>query len=91
MKEDLLARLEAKIELNQAKADVKIKETSKEIKSGQVEMRSIVTVWIADLNDGQKERTACQEKMEPNPGMMQSTEEHQKAPKEDVGRTEEAA
>jgi hypothetical protein len=27
--------------------------------------------WITDLNDGQKERTACQEAMEANPEKME--------------------
>jgi hypothetical protein len=57
-----------------------------EIKSGQSQIRSTVSAfqektdaWIADMKDGRKERTACQEateanpeKMELNPEMMQS-------------------
>jgi hypothetical protein len=35
MKEDLLARWEAKIEANQAKTDIKLKEINEEIKSGE--------------------------------------------------------
>jgi hypothetical protein len=51
MKEDLLARLEAKTEANKVKTDIKLKETSEEIKSSQAEMRSIVNVWIADMEE----------------------------------------
>jgi hypothetical protein len=42
MKEDLLARLEAKIEANQAKMDVKLKEMSEEIHSIWFELEETV-------------------------------------------------
>jgi hypothetical protein len=52
MKEDLLARLEAKIEATHAKMDVKLEEMSEEIKSGQAEMRAKRTdprrLWILE-------------------------------------------
>jgi hypothetical protein len=53
------------------------------VKSGQAEMRSILDALLTDLKDGRKETTACQEatKTEPNPGMMQSIEEHQEITK----------
>jgi hypothetical protein len=47
--------------------------------------------WIADLNDGQKERTSCQEvteanpeKMEPNPGEKEAVVERQEIPNEEA-------
>jgi hypothetical protein len=42
----------------------------------------------ANMNVSQKERTTCQEatETEPNPGMMQSIEEHQQIPKGEAAR-----
>jgi hypothetical protein len=98
IKENLLARLEAKTEANQAKMDIKLKEMSEEIKSGQAEMRSTVNAWIADMTEDQKERTACQaameanpEKMEPNPGEQEATVEWQEIPNEKVAIHERKA
>jgi hypothetical protein len=57
----------------------------------EMEHREKMNAWIADMNDGRKERAACQEvteanpeKMEPNPEMMQSPGEHQEVPKDDA-------
>jgi hypothetical protein len=49
----------------------------------QAETRSIFVTWLKDLKDCRNETTACNEatKIEPNPGMMQSIEEHQEIPK----------
>jgi hypothetical protein len=56
------------------------------IKSDQAEIRSTLDEYLMDLEDGRKETTACNEatETEPDPGMMQSTEEHQEIPKEEV-------
>jgi hypothetical protein len=43
--EQMIARMDA----NQAKAHDNLREIRKEIQSGQVEMRSIVNSWIADM------------------------------------------
>jgi hypothetical protein len=84
MKGDLLARLEAKM-------DLKLKETSKEIKSGEAQMRAIVNAWIADMMENRKERTAFQEatdanpkKMEPNPVEKEAVVEQQEIPNKEV-------
>jgi hypothetical protein len=62
--QDLLARLEVKIDANRTKTDntqermdVNLKEMREEIKSGQAEMRSTLDVWLMDLKDGRKETT----------------------------------
>jgi hypothetical protein len=39
--------------------NVNLKEMREEIKSGQVEMRSIVNAWIADMKDDQRETMPC--------------------------------
>jgi hypothetical protein len=46
-------------------------------------MRSTLDEWLMDLKDGRKETTACNgaTKTKLNPGLMQSTEEHQDIPK----------
>jgi uncharacterized phage infection (PIP) family protein YhgE len=49
MKEDLLARLEAKIEANQAKIDVKLKEMSEEIHSIRSELEETIQHRMEDL------------------------------------------
>jgi hypothetical protein len=56
-----------------------LKEMSKEIKSEQAEMRSIVNAWIADMKDDRKETMSCQvtteaclESKELNPEDMES-------------------
>jgi hypothetical protein len=74
----LLAMLEARIETNRGKDREDLKEMREEIKSGQAEMRSTLDEWLMDLKDGRKETTACNEATgtEPDPGMMQSIEEH---------------
>jgi hypothetical protein len=91
MKENLLARLEAQIEANQAKTDLKLEEMSEEIKSGQVEMRSIVNAWIADMEKDQKETMSCQVMMaacldskELNLEDMKSEVEHLEVPAEEA-------
>jgi hypothetical protein len=72
--------------------------TQEDIKSGQVEIRSIVRAFqekmdtcIASRRDDQKETMSCQEitevnteKTESDRGMMQSIAEHQVAPMEDA-------
>jgi hypothetical protein len=81
-----------------AKMNANTKAMREDIKSGEVEMRSIVghieekmNAWMANMNDGRKERTACHEateadteKTEHNPVMMQSIGEHQEVPKEEA-------
>jgi hypothetical protein len=42
-----VSSLVSRLEANQAKTDVNLNEMREEIKSGQAEMRSIVSVWIA--------------------------------------------
>jgi hypothetical protein len=113
----LLARLEAKIDVNQTKTDedqermgINLKEMGEEIKSGQAEMKSTVNAFpekmdasianrmddleceepiSADMKTCQettpchKAREADTEKTEPDPGMMQSIEEHQEISKGD--------
>jgi hypothetical protein len=96
--QDLLARLEARIETNREKDQEDLKEMWEEIKSGQAEMRSIVCAMRSELKKTIQremkaatqpirpeldETSACNEATEtkPNPGMMQSTEEHQEIPK----------
>jgi hypothetical protein len=75
------------------------------IKSGQGEMRSTENAYqekmdalTADMKDGRKERTACQEateanpeKMEPNPEMMQSVGLQQEVPKVEAAVTSSKA
>jgi hypothetical protein len=41
----------------------------------ETEHQENMDAWIAGMNDGRKERTACQEKTETNPG------EHQRSPR----------
>jgi hypothetical protein len=41
------------------------------IKFGQAEMIFIVNVWIADMKEDRKRRTACQEATEANPEKME--------------------
>jgi hypothetical protein len=45
----------------------------------QAKTRSIFDEWLTDLNSGRNETTSCNEatETEPDPGMMQSLEEHQ--------------
>jgi NurA-like 5'-3' nuclease len=45
---------------NQAKTKTSLKEMREEIKSGQVEMRSIVNAWIANMKKDRKETMSCQ-------------------------------
>jgi hypothetical protein len=75
--------LEAKIVTNREKERHDLKEMREEIKSGQAEMRSTIDEWLMYLKDGRKETTACNKatETEPDPGMMQSIEEHQDIPK----------
>jgi hypothetical protein len=47
----LISRLEA----NQAKTDVNLKEIREESKFGQAEMRSIVNAWIADMRNDRRD------------------------------------
>jgi hypothetical protein len=95
---ECMKRMNAKMDTNQAKAtkqeemqaeisarlDTNLKEMREEIKSGQAEIRCTLDEWLMNLKDGRKETTACNEvtETEPNPGMMQSTEEHLEIPKE---------
>jgi hypothetical protein len=66
---EMLAKLNAKIDANQAKAEANTKANQAEIlarmrediKSGQAEMRSILDAWLTNLKDGRKETTACQQ------------------------------
>jgi hypothetical protein len=60
-----------------------MEEMNSKMDSNQAETRSIFDAW---LKDGWNEMTACNEvtETEPNPGMMQSIEEHQEIPKEDA-------
>jgi hypothetical protein len=71
--------------------DANVKSMREDIRCGQAEMRSILDAWITDIKDARIKTTACQEvtganpeKIEPNPGKMQSAEEHQEIPKEDA-------
>jgi hypothetical protein len=88
---DMLERLEGKIEANQAMTDIKLKEMSENIKSGQAEMRSIANAWIAKMRDDQKEKMSCQVTMEVcldskelNPEDMKSKVEHREVPTEEA-------
>jgi hypothetical protein len=81
--QEQMASLVTRIEANQAKMDVNLNEIREEIKSGQAEMRSIVTAWMADTKNGRKETMACQGKMEvcleceePTSVTMKSEAEH---------------
>jgi flagellar basal body-associated protein FliL len=65
-REEMLAR----IDTNQERMNASLKE---EIKYSQAEMRSTVSAlekkmdtWIVNMKDGRKEKTACQEAIEPN-------------------------
>jgi hypothetical protein len=76
---------------NQAKTDVNLKEIREEIQSGQAEMRSIVNVWMADMNKDGKKTTSCKvmtvaclDIQELNPEDMESEVEHREVPKENV-------
>jgi hypothetical protein len=84
--QDLLARLEARIETNRGKDGEDLKEMREEIKSDQAEMRSTLDEWLTDLKDGRKETTACNEATETktDPALMQSTDEHQEILKGDA-------
>jgi hypothetical protein len=91
MKEDLLARLEARIEANQAKTNTNLKEMREEIKCGQAKMRSILNAWIADMKKDRKEAVSCQVTMAAcldskklNPEDMKSEVEHREIPTEEV-------
>jgi hypothetical protein len=82
--------LEAKIEDNQAKTDVKLKEMSEEIKSGEAEIRSIVNAWIANMRVDRKETVSCQvtteaclDSKELNSEDMKSEVEHREVPTEE--------
>jgi hypothetical protein len=86
--EDMLTRMQEKMEANtKANQEDMLARMQEDIKSGQAEMRSIFDAWLTDLKDGRKETTAYQEttESEPNPGMMQSIEGHQKIPKGEAG------
>jgi hypothetical protein len=96
-REQMLARMEEKLDAN-------TKSMQEDIKSGQAEMRSIVwaieemmDTWIANVRDDRIERTSCQEiiacheatetnteKIQSNPRVMQSVAEHQEVSKEDA-------
>jgi hypothetical protein len=87
VKEDLLERLEAKIEASQAKTDMKLKKMIEEIKCGPAEMRSIVNAWIVDMEKGRKETMSCQvttatclDSKELNPEDMKSEVVHREDP-----------
>jgi hypothetical protein len=62
------------------------KSMREDIKCRQAEMRCILDAWLTNIKNDRKETTACHAEMEatktePDPGMMQSTEEHQEIPK----------
>jgi hypothetical protein len=84
-REEMLAKMDA----NQEGMNASLKE---EIKSGQAEMRSIVSTvgekidaLIADMKDGRKERTAWQEAMEARLGCEEPTSvEHREVPTEEA-------
>jgi hypothetical protein len=85
----MLKEMDAKIDVNQEKADGKQEEMlarmREEIKSGQAGMISTLDEWLMDLKDGRKETTNCNEATETklDPGLMQSIG-HQKIHKEDA-------
>jgi hypothetical protein len=79
--------MEEMINANQAKANANLKEMREEIKSGQVEMRSIVNTWIVDMKKDRKETMsyqvtmmACLDSKELNPEDMESEAEHREVP-----------
>jgi hypothetical protein len=49
--QDLLSRLEARIETNREKDQEDLKEMREEIKSGQAEMRSTIRLFRSELNE----------------------------------------
>jgi hypothetical protein len=79
----MMAEMNAKTDGKQEEMLARMRE---DIKSGQAEMRSTLDVWLMDLKDGRKETTACNgaTETEPNPGIMQSIQEHQEIPKEEA-------
>jgi hypothetical protein len=106
--QDLLTRMEAKIDANresnqelQGMINANRKDLKEDIKSIQVEIRSTICAFRSELKETIQhemkaviqpicseldEMTACDEatETEPNPGMMQSIEEHHEIPKEDA-------
>jgi hypothetical protein len=58
--EDLKEMIEEMMNANKAKMNRYLKKMREEIKSGQVEMRSIVNAWTANLRDDRKDTMSCQ-------------------------------
>jgi hypothetical protein len=87
MKEQILAN-QAKTDTTQERMNANLR---KEMKSTVNAFQERMDASIADMKDGRKERTACQEaaeanpeKLETNPEMMQSVGEHREVPKEEA-------
>jgi hypothetical protein len=69
--------MEEMMNANQDKTKANLKEMREEIKSGQVEIRSTVNAWIADMKKDRKEtmsckvtKEACLDSKELNPEVM---------------------
>jgi hypothetical protein len=70
-RKEVVARLEA-IHDNQMSSEPKMEHQEK------------MDAWIADMKDGQKETTGCQEATEANPGRKEAVVERQEIPNEEV-------
>jgi hypothetical protein len=73
-REEVAARLEAihdKTDANQMRLEPK------------TEHQEMMDAWMADMKDDRKERTSCQEAMEPNPGEMETVVKQQEIPNEE--------
>jgi uncharacterized protein (DUF885 family) len=90
--------LKGMMNATQERMDANTNSMREDIKSGQAEIRSIVVAFqekidacVASRRNDRKETMSCQEtteanteKTEPDPGTMQSMEEHQDIPKEEA-------
>jgi hypothetical protein len=90
--------LKGMMNVTQERMDANTKSMREDIKSGQVEIRFIAGAFqekmdacVASRRNDRKEIKSCQEpteanteKNEPDPGTMESVEEHQEIPKEEV-------
>jgi NurA-like 5'-3' nuclease len=90
-RENLKEMMEEMMNVNQAKTNAYLKEMKEEIKFGQVEIRSIIIAWIADMKKDRKETMSCQvtteaclDSKELNLEDMESEVEHWEIPTEEV-------
>jgi hypothetical protein len=88
--ENLKEMMEEMMNANQAKMNENLKEMREETKSGQVEMKSILNAWTADMKKDRKDTMSCQvttaayDSKELNPEDRESEVTHRKVPMEEA-------